>query len=183
MGVYTLSFCNLFPIFLNTSLVFFFWFLRLTISWVSPLVAILLLEGLLNLVGLLDESIEQIDVVQVGVQVLLANLQLVKQIGSEIILGHFWELEILFHHGVSIDFNLVQGLCRHVVLLRKLFFLADCLIKVSLRESLAEFGEGIFQILLLSGECLGLLLGLFLTERLILFVIVRNSIDILDLDA
>lgn len=59
---------------LPISLFFILW--GLSKSWVGPLVAILILELFLDLIGGLDEIVVKINIFQILIKVLLLNLEL-----------------------------------------------------------------------------------------------------------
>jgi hypothetical protein len=106
----------------------------IAISWVSPLIGVLLLELLLDLVSLLNKGVEKINVVKVRVQVLFSDFKLLKQVGSEIVFGNLWERETFLHLCVSHDFDLIKLFLWHFIVLSKVLFQGDSSIKISFSE-------------------------------------------------
>ena len=106
----------------------------IAISWVSPLIGVLLLELLLDLVSLLNKGVEKINVVKVRVQVLFSDFKLLKQVGSEVVFGNLWERETFLHLCVSHDFDLIKLFLWHFIVLSKVLFQGDSSIKISFSE-------------------------------------------------
>lgn len=134
-------FLNIFSIFAGQLSILLVFRRYRTIKWISPLVSILFFQLLLHFVCCLNERVEEVNILKVGVQILLSDFQLLQQAGREVIFGHLWEGKLLLEDLHCWNFVLIEVICALSIGVNQFISDLDWAIKVFFGQSLAEFIE------------------------------------------